>query len=269
MSLVVAAAGPVDHRLRAAQVKVFWLLWGAYAAYYLCRVNLGVAQPAILKEFPTWTETQIGTIPSTYAAVYAIGQIVNGTLAQRFGARRMMTLALLLAGLTNLGFSSVSSLGAMRLLWAINGWGQSAGWSLIVHVISEWNTSARRGFLIGRLSTCYTVGNVLSWLLAGWLCGSLGWRAAFWVPGLALLPMAVIFFVLLRNTPQDAGFPPVRDDIVPEASPRPNAPSSLGWDSTRTTPRSRLPSVGVQGDPSPKPRDIIPMIWALARSGRR
>ena len=69
-------------RLRSQQARVFWLLWSAYASYYLCRVNFAVAQPAILKEFPTWTAAQIGTIPSAYAAVYAIGQIVNGTLGQ-------------------------------------------------------------------------------------------------------------------------------------------------------------------------------------------
>lgn len=224
----------LETRLRLAQVKVFWLLWGAYASYYLCRVNFAVAQPAILKEFPDWSAAQIGSIPSTYAALYAAGQLVNGTLAQRFGARNMMTMALLLAALTNIGFSFVSTPGAMRLLWAINGWGQSAGWSLIVHVISEWNTSARRGFLIGRLSTCYTVGNVLSWLLAGFLCDSVGWRAAFWVPGLTLLPMAAIFFAALRNTPEEAGFPPVRDDIVrePAGAKQSTAKPATGWDST-------------------------------------
>jgi sugar phosphate permease len=228
------AAPPLADRLRAAQLKVFWLLWSAYASYYLCRVNFAVAQPAILKEFPDWSDAQIGSIPSTYAALYAAGQLVNGTLAQRFGARRMMTLALLLAALTNIGFSFVSTPGAMRLLWAINGWGQSAGWSLIVHVISEWNTSTRRGFLIGRLSTCYTVGNVLSWLLAGLLCDSVGWRAAFWVPGLMLLPVAAVFFLTLRNTPEEAGFPPVRDDIVrePATTRQPGAAPATGWDST-------------------------------------
>jgi sugar phosphate permease len=61
---------------------------------------------------------------------------------------------------------------------------------------------------VGLISTCYQVGNVVSWLLAGFLCDSLGWRAAFMVPGLILVPMAVIFALGLRNRPEDAGFPP-------------------------------------------------------------
>ncbi|HEY5910116.1 MAG TPA: MFS transporter [Verrucomicrobiae bacterium] len=224
-----------DARLRSHQLRIFWLLWGAYASYYLCRVNFAVAQPAILKEFPNWTSAQIGSIPSIYAAVYAVGQIVNGTLGQRYGARRLMTLALVMASLTNFLFYFTSSFNTMRLLWALNGWFQSAGWSLMVHVLANWNTSARRGFLIGRLSTCYQVGNVLSWLLAGFLCDTVGWRAAFLVPSLVLLPMAAVFFLSLRNSPEEAGFPPVRDDVGPEpvrAASGQNQTSASGWHST-------------------------------------
>ncbi len=219
-------------RLRSSQLQVFWLLWGAYASYYLCRVNFAVAQPQILLSFPGWTSADIGTIPSTYAAVYALGQIVNGTLGQRYGARRMMTIALLIASATNLLFPLATSLNGMRLLWAINGWGQSAGWSLMVHTLSNWNTSSRRGTLIGRLSTCYTVGNVFSWILAGYLCDKVGWHYAFIVPGLILLPMTAVFFLFLRDTPEEAGFPPVRDDIHPEHKGDSPTPSGTNWDST-------------------------------------
>lgn len=223
-------------RLRSQQARVFWLLWSAYASYYLCRVNFAVAQPAILKEFPTWTAAQIGTIPSAYAAVYAIGQIVNGTLGQRYGTRRMMTLAMLIAGTANVLFFFTSSFEAMRLLWILNGWGQSAGWSLMVGTIANWTTSARRGTLIGRLSTCYQVGNVASWLLAGLLCDAVGWRTAFLAPGLFMFPMAAVFFAFVRDTPEQAGFAPVRDDVHHEPSPKANAAKSAdsetGWAAT-------------------------------------
>lgn len=205
--------------LRSWQLRIFWLLWGAYASYYLCRVNFAVAQPLILKEFPSWTNAQVGTIPSIYAIFYALGQIINGTLGQRFGARHMMTGALLIAALTNLLFSFAASYGAMLTLWAVNGFAQSAGWSLLIQTIANWNTSTRRGTVVGLISTCYTVGNVVSWLLAGFLCEYVGWRAAFMVPSLLLLPMTGAFFLFLRNSPEDAGFPPVRDDNIAAAAP--------------------------------------------------
>jgi len=218
-------AGAAD--LRAWQLRIFWLLWTAYASYYLCRVNFAVAQPLILREFSDWTAAQIGLIPSIYAMCYAVGQVVNGTLGERFGARLLMTLALIGAATTNILFSMTSSFSMMLVLWAINGYAQSAGWSLLIQVISNWNTSARRGTLVGLISTCYQVGNVVSWLLAGYLCDSIGWRAAFMVPGLVLVHMAVIFAVGLRNRPEDAGFPPVRDDIDHHPGPAGSFPQAV------------------------------------------
>jgi sugar phosphate permease len=226
--------------LRGWQLRIFWLLWGGYASYYLCRVNFAVAQPAILKEFPGWTNAQIGTIPSVYAGFYAAGQIINGMLGQRFGTRHMMTGALVIASLTNLLFSFTSSYSVMLALWAINGYAQSAGWSLLVQVLSNWNTSKRRGTVMGLLSTCYTVGNVASWLLAGVLCDSVGWRAAFWVPSLILLPMAVVFFLFLRNAPEEAGLPPVRDDVMEPEPARAKAGGSSAGGGTHLSTRDLI-----------------------------
>ena len=85
-----------DRNLFRWQLQIFSLLWAAYASYYLCRLNFAVAQPLILEEFG-WSDAQIGLIPSVYAAVYAIGQFVNGQIGERLGARRMMTAAMIIA----------------------------------------------------------------------------------------------------------------------------------------------------------------------------
>lgn len=190
---------------RSAQVRLFWLLWTGYAAYYLCRVNFAVAQPALLREFPQWSATQIGLIPSVYAVFYALGQFLNGQLGERFGARRMMTLALATAAITNLLFSLTSSFSIMLVLWAVNGYAQSAGWPLVVKVITAWTSREKRGLVVGLISTCYQVGNVVSWLLAGWMCSEIGWRAAFYVPSLILVPVAIAVGWRLRDEPRLAG----------------------------------------------------------------
>ncbi|MBI5486423.1 MAG: MFS transporter [Deltaproteobacteria bacterium] len=238
------AAGGVDPRLRTWQVRIFFSIWTAYAAYYLCRVNFAVAQPEIERELG-WSSSMIGWIPSIYAAFYALGQFINGQLGERLGARRMMTAALFIAACSNLALSAVSSFPAMLAIWAVNGYAQSAGWSLVVKTISEWTTSRRRGMVIGLISTCYQVGNVASWLLAGWLCSSgWGWRSAFWVPGLALLPIAAAFVVFVRNRPGDAGLPAVRDDVTPESAagvPRLPGGERMGaWEVLRTTLDNRV-----------------------------
>jgi sugar phosphate permease len=235
-----------EGRLRSWQYRIFTLLWTGYASYYLCRVNFAVAQPEILKEFADWTAAQIGVIPSVYAACYAIGQFVNGQVGDRFGARRMMTIALIVAGFTNVGLAAVDEYWLMIVLWGVNGYAQSAGWSLVVQTLSNWTTSKRRGMLVGLISTCYQVGNVVSWLLAGILCQELNWRASFLFPGLFVFPMAGLVWVLLRNRPEDAGMPQVRDDVA--AAPK---------------------GAGVSADAGPTAAEILrmtltnPLLWIL------
>jgi len=198
---------------RLWQYRVYTLLWTGYASYYLCRLNFAVAQPAILEAYPSWSAAKVGGIPSVYAAFYAIGQFINGQLADRFGPRKMMTTALSIAVLCNLGMSMADSYTAMLVLWAINGYAQSAGWTLVVQTAANWTKVERRGAVLGIISTCYAVGNVLAWLLAGFLVDSIGWRAAFAVPAFVALPVAIAIGVFLRNDPRDAGLPRIRDDI--------------------------------------------------------
>jgi sugar phosphate permease len=204
-----------ERKQRMWQYRIFTLLWTGYASYYLCRLNFSVAQPAIMEAFD-WSSAQVGGIPSVYATFYAIGQFVNGQLADRFGPRRMMTTALSVAVLANIGMAFADSYTMMLVLWAINGYAQSAGWTLVVQTAANWSKVDRRGAILGLISTCYAVGNVLAWLLAGFLVDSIGWRAAFAVPAVIALPVAISIGLFLRNDPRDAGLPRIRDDISDE-----------------------------------------------------
>ncbi|MBM4354205.1 MAG: MFS transporter, partial [Deltaproteobacteria bacterium] len=200
------------------QRRIFAVLWVSYASYYLCRMNFAAAQPEILREFPTWSKADVGLIPSVYSVFYAVGQFVNGQLGSRYGARRMMAIGLAVISVANLLFAWTSSYPAMLVLWAINGYCQAIGWPMVVQTMSNWFRVGRRGTMMGLISTCYQGGNVLAWLLAGYLTSEFHWRAAFWVPGLALVPVAVLVLLGIRNQPEDAGLGHLRDDDAPAPS---------------------------------------------------
>ncbi len=206
----------LDKRISTWQWRTFGILWFSYAAYYVCRMNFAAAQPLILEEFAHWTKAQVGLIPSVYAVFYATGQFINGQIGSRFGARRMISIGLLVIACCNVLYSFIDSYPWMLVLWAINGYFQSTGWPLVVQTMSAWFRVARRGTMMGLISTCYQVGNVSAWLLAGWLVTSYGWRTAFLIPGLTTLPVLAAVLLGLRNRPEDAGLPHIRDDEEPE-----------------------------------------------------
>jgi OPA family glycerol-3-phosphate transporter-like MFS transporter len=230
----------VEHRTRSMQQRIFALLWTSYASYYLCRMNFAAAQPEILNEFTDWTKAQVGMIPSVYSVFYATGQFVNGQIGSRYGARRMMTIGLVAIGVCNLLFANTSNYTLMLALWAVNGYCQSIGWPMVVQTMSNWFRVGRRGTMMGLISTCYQVGNVSAWLLSGWLVSEYSWRAAFWVPGIAMFPLAVVVIFGMRNKPEDVGLPHIRDDEEPPPEDGSAAEEWSIWRIVRVTLSSRV-----------------------------
>jgi len=199
--------------LRAWRYRIFAIAWITYAGYYLGRVNLAVAIPALGGEFG-WSKAALGLLGSAFYWVYAAGQLVNGHLGDRLSARRFVALGLAASGVLNLLFGWSSAFALLLALWALNGWAQSTGWGPIMKTLSRWFTPAQRGRLTAFFSPCYVAGHALSWALAGALIARSGWRTVFWVPGVLLLVLALAWYVLARDAPADRestpGLPPSR-----------------------------------------------------------
>src|SRR3954465_2976843 len=78
---------PPGYRMRRGRN---WFFLGLlYAAYYLCRYNLGIVSPEFTKEFG-FNESQYGAINTARDGGYAIGQFVNGLFADGLGGKQSM-----------------------------------------------------------------------------------------------------------------------------------------------------------------------------------
>ena len=202
----------MDRRaLRAWRFRIFTVSWLTYAAYYLGRVNLAVALPAIRDQYQ-WSKASVGLIGSALYWVYALGQLVNGHLGDRHSARRLVAIGLAASALLNLIFGTLASLPAMVAVWALNGWAQSTGWGPMMKTLSQWFEPSQRSKLTALFTPCYVVGHALSWALAGWLVSSQGWRYGFWVPAGILLTFALLWYVLARDGPRQVVSQASRDD---------------------------------------------------------
>jgi sugar phosphate permease len=158
---------------------------------------------------------RVGWVMTALLLAYGAGQIVHGLLVDRFGARRLGTAGMLLSGACNLAFGLVGSFPAFLGLWAVNGFAQATGAPSRVKTLGNWFPADRRGRMMGLLGTDYVVGNALAWLLAGWLLGAGGWRAAFLVPGAIFLASALHFALRVRDRPADVGLPAPPDAAGP------------------------------------------------------
>lgn len=190
--------------------RVFFTLWVTYASFYLCRVNMAVALPGIMEAFG-FSKTDVGMIGSAFFIAYGIGQFLNGQLGDKWGARLMMPVGIFASVLLNVWFGFSSTLTAMCVIWGLNGIFQSMGWSPSVKTLANWFPSNVRGKISGLYGSSFQIGNVISWLLAGYLASRWGWRFVFWVPAVGFALSGIHALARIRNAPEDVGLPPIEE----------------------------------------------------------
>jgi OPA family glycerol-3-phosphate transporter-like MFS transporter len=199
------------------------LNWGVvglmYTSYYLCRYNLPLANKAIADEFH-FSKSDMSSIISAQLLAYAIGQIVNGLLTDRFGGKRAMLVGAAGTITMNLLFGASSFWGFLWLfvvLRSIDGYVQAFGAPGFIKINAAWFGQTERGtfagifgFMInlGRLGINYFGAALLAGFtfLGMWQVPALHWRWLFWIPAGVASLMAVVLALVVRDTPEEAGF---------------------------------------------------------------
>src|SRR5262249_31759703 len=141
-----------------------WVVVGAlivgYIGIYLCRKNLSVAVPLLQQTFGA-SKSEVGWIASVGTVTYAIGNVGNGPIIARLGARRGLLLSLVVVALFGAAGAFSSGLFALTLLYGVNRFAGSAGWGSMLKLIPTWFGPARTGTAVGVLSLSYVAGGIL------------------------------------------------------------------------------------------------------------
>lgn len=190
-----------------------------YTSYYFCRYNFAYANKAIADEFG-FTKSDMGTILSMQFVAYGCGQIINGLLTDRIGGKKAMLIGAAGTIAVNLLFGVASFWGLLSLftlLWGLNGYIQSFGSPGFIKVNTAWFSERQRGTFAGIFGFMINLGRLaanklLPLLLAGFALGSLAqipplhWRWLFWVPAGITALVAVVFALVVKDTPEQAGY---------------------------------------------------------------
>ena len=190
------------------RARSFILLWFVYGGFYLTRKNLAVAKSGIMDTYGL-SAAQIGWIEGSYLAMYALGQFVNGVLGDRLGARVMLAVGMVASAVMSIIFGFTAGFFMLVLVWGMNGYFQSAGWSSCVKSMAQWFSVHERGVVMGFWSTCYQIGSALATVAATFALSQWGWRHAFTAPALLLLVIAAVYMLFHKDTPEQVGLPPI------------------------------------------------------------
>lgn len=205
-----------DHKVASfskARLHTLLAVMFCYLFYYTGRQNFGFAIPGMAEELGL-SKISLGWCSTALLWSYAIGQAINGPLADRFGGRRLMSLGGLLSFVMNVITSFAGGLTGVLVPWAGNGFVQSMGWAPGSRILSNWWGKAHRGRVYGAYVFAAGMSSVVTYIMAATVV-DLGWRWIFRGPVILMLLGCVVFWFVVREKPSDKGF---SDEIEEESA---------------------------------------------------
>ena len=225
-----AQTGPeADARFKSLRLQVFIGAFIGYAGFYLVRKNLSMAIPAL---GPLGFNTgELSIVLSMNAIAYALSKFLMGSVSDRSNARVFLPLGLILSAVSMCfmivpiqfigpGHKTLAIV-LMAVLNFLVGWFNGMGWPPCGRVMTHWFSVSERGTMMSIWNCAHNVGGSLVGPMAtygaawfgSWFYGNheemyflIG---TFAFPAAVALFVALLAYILLRDTPQSCGLPSV------------------------------------------------------------
>ncbi len=175
------------------------------------RFNIMVAVPHIKAEF-TLTEQQRGDLLAAFMFGYALALVPGGWLADRFGPWRVFTVAgICWAALTVwtglIGLSpldrAIDPLQSFLITRFLLGVCEACAFPTFARAAANWVRRSERAVATGLVQAAFGVGGVVTPVLIVLIISHAGWREAFFASGLLTLVVAVTWWWLGRDHPEE------------------------------------------------------------------
>lgn len=174
-----------------------------YLFFYTGRHNFGWAVKGMAASLNIAYST-IGWISFCMLIGYAIGQFINGNLADRLSPKLMVVTGAYLSILTNIAISFSNSAVIIMVLWGLNGFFQSMAWAPGAKLINNWWDEQERGKAFGFYTMAAGLSSAITYLISIILLQQgIGWRMLFRLPVLLLLVSATIFLLIAKDKPEE------------------------------------------------------------------
>ena len=217
----------IDSTYKSMRFKVFLGAFLGYAGYYLVRKNLSLAAPGMIADCLV-TKAQVGVEMTAVSIAYAFSKFIMGSVSDRSDARKFLVIGLLLSAFTMIlagviPFSpqtTALNMAIIFVLMLIVGWLSGMGWPPCGRIMAHWFSQNERSFKMSVWNTSHTFGSGTLGLLstAGMAAvvafgvpAEQSWKGVFILPSIVAAVIAVICWMLLRDTPQSCGLPSVNE----------------------------------------------------------
>ena len=178
---------------------VLWLLTLMYVMSFIDRQIIGILSPFIKAEMG-FTDGQLGWLKGlAFALLYSIVGIPIAWLADRYSRKKIVTISLIAwSGFTALTGMASSFLHIFLARVGV-GIGEAGGSPPSHSIISDLYPKEQRASALGIYSLGIPIGIGFSYILAGALVESFGWRGTLYVLGVVGIGLALVLALVIKE----------------------------------------------------------------------
>lgn len=170
---------------------------------YVDRACISVAKEDISNDLD-FDMTDFGWVMAVFTLGYALLQAPSGKLADRYGPKGVIagivTLWSIFTAVTGFAWNYVSML-IIRFLF---GAGEAGAFPSLAKVVYNWFPVQERGIVQGINFSGSRIGAAFALPLVAWMITEIGWRYSFVVFGSMGILVAVLWYMLFKNKPEES-----------------------------------------------------------------
>jgi MFS family permease len=168
---------------------------------FVDRVNLAAAAQVIKQDLGL-SNIELGLAFAAFNYSYAPFQLVGGWMADRFGARRTLTVCGLAWSLTTMATGAVTGLISLFAARFVLGMGEGATLPAATRALANWTSRESRGLAVGITHAAGRLGAGASAPIVAFLILWFSWRVSFVVVGAASACWAVLWWWFFYEDPR-------------------------------------------------------------------
>lgn len=210
-----------------ATEKYRWFIFGILGTIYFLACLHRVAPTVIARDLAqafNADATVLGLIASSYFYLYSAVQPPVGILSDTIGPRMVVTIFTIIAAAGGLIFGTASNAAMSTLGRALIGAGVGGVFVPSLKIFSRWFRASEFASLTGILLAISGLGGLSAALPLTYLVLFVGWRISFVLLGAFSLFLALICWAVVRDRPEDKGWPPVEIEAA-QSQPVASGPS--------------------------------------------
>jgi len=183
---------------KSYRIKLVLLLFSAMFIMGIARSGLGVAAPAIMKDFNIDTGT-MGIVLSSFFVTYTLFSLPAGTLADKIGSKLVLGWSVVIWSLANAATGVVSGLTLLIATRLGVGVGEAAVFPVSTKVAADNIPAHQRATAIGWYQAGARLGYAATPIIMGFLIAQYNWRMAFIITGLGSLLWCALWYYWYRE----------------------------------------------------------------------